>query len=63
MQNQLNEIVARANPVLLITGAVFLCILGVLVIAFPVILAWAFGVGVILGGVALLATALLSQRN
>lgn len=46
---------AQVSPVLATVLAVLLIILGVLVIVYPSLLAWIFGIGFILLGVAILA--------
>ncbi|HET7034234.1 MAG TPA: hypothetical protein VFI42_00985 [Thermomicrobiaceae bacterium] len=52
----LTRIVGRATPVLVTVLAVLVIILGILVIIYPVLLTWIVGIGLILLGVALLAS-------
>ncbi|MEO6446684.1 MAG: hypothetical protein ABIZ91_09735 [Gemmatimonadaceae bacterium] len=63
MHDRLGALVAGFNPVTLIVAAVFCCIMGVLIIAFPQIVVWTIGIGIILVGVALLATAFLRDQR
>lgn len=63
MQEMFFEFVAKTNPVGIAVMAVFLTILGVLVIVFPQLLVWSLGIGIILLGVALLATVLIQPRQ
>ena len=48
------------NPIIAAVVSVFLIILGVLVIVFPGLVSWIAGIGLVLAGVAVLASALLS---
>lgn len=45
----------RSSPVIATVAAVLLVILGILVIIFPALVAWIAGIGLVLGGVAILA--------
>jgi hypothetical protein len=51
-------IIERVGPVLAIVAAALLVILGILIIIYPAILAWVVGIGLILAGVAVLASVL-----
>jgi hypothetical protein len=55
--------VRGADPVLSAVAAVLLIILGLLVIAYPVLLTWGIGIGLILAGVALLASIAAAGRT
>jgi hypothetical protein len=46
----------RASPVVATVAAVLLVIIGILVIIYPGLLAWLAGIGLALGGVAILAS-------
>ena len=63
MQSRMSEVQMRISgvaqsvgPVVAVVVAALLIIFGILVIAFPELLAWVVGIGLIVGGVALLAT-------
>jgi hypothetical protein len=53
--------VAQLSPVLATVLAVLCMILGILVIIYPVLLAWLIGITLILAGVAILATLFTPQ--
>jgi multidrug transporter EmrE-like cation transporter len=55
LDGKLSELV-RSNPVLSSVGAVLLIILGILMIIYPLLVAWGVGIGLILAGIAVLAT-------
>ena len=55
MDGRLSELV-RSNPVLSSVGAALLIILGILMIIYPRLVAWGLGIGLILAGIAVLAT-------
>ena len=59
MQNILADLTLKFGPVASVTAAALCLILGVAVIVFPPLLAWLAGIGLILFGVALLATIFL----
>jgi hypothetical protein len=61
MKMQPLEWMERAGPILVSAGATLAVILGVIIIAYPVVLAWLVGIGLILAGVAALV-ALFSLR-
>jgi hypothetical protein len=46
----------RASPVVATVAAVLLLIIGVLVIVYPGLLAWIAGIGLVLAGIAILAS-------
>lgn len=58
-----NEIMQRFGPVLSIVLAVFLVILGFLVISVPQIIPWLLGIGLILAGTALIVGILVPGRR
>lgn len=58
MQVRSAAIIERAGPVLAIVAAALLVILGIIIIIYPAILAWVVGIGLILAGVAVLASVL-----
>ena len=62
IQNNINNIVQGSNVVLSTVAAVLLVILGILVIIYPMLIGWVVGIGLILAGVALLAS-LYSERH
>jgi hypothetical protein len=55
LDGKLSELV-RSNPVLSSVGAVLLIILGILMIIYPLLVAWGVAIGLILAGIAVLAT-------
>jgi multisubunit Na+/H+ antiporter MnhC subunit len=55
LDGRLSELV-RSNPVLSSVGAGLLIILGILMILYPGLVAWVAGIGLILAGIAVLAT-------
>jgi hypothetical protein len=55
LDGKLSELV-RSNPVLSSVGAGLLIILGILMIIYPLLVAWGVGIGLILAGIAVLAT-------
>jgi hypothetical protein len=55
LDGRLSELV-RGNPVLSSVGAGLLIILGLLMIIYPLLVAWGVGIGLILAGIAVLAT-------
>ena len=59
---RLAQLAAGLGPVTATVAAALLIILGVLVVVYPSLLGWLVGIGLILAGVALLATALLVPR-
>jgi hypothetical protein len=46
----------RASPVVATVAAVLLVIVGILVIVYPGLLAWIAGIGLVLAGIAILAS-------
>jgi len=60
MQTRLVSVAQRIGPVLTAVAAVFLIILGVLVIVYPELLEWVLGLSLILFGVALLTTLVIT---
>ena len=58
MEQYLGTIAIRLGPVLTSVLAALLLILGALVIAFPALLGWVVGIGLLLAGVALIAVVL-----
>jgi hypothetical protein len=59
---RLAQLAAGLGPVTATVAAALLIILGVLVVVYPSLLGWLVGIGLVLAGVALLATALLAPR-
>ena len=59
---RLAQLAAGLGPVTATVAAALLIILGVLVVVYPSLLGWLVGIGLVLAGVALLATALLTPR-
>jgi hypothetical protein len=55
LDGRLSDLV-RSNPVLSSVGAGLLIILGILMIIYPRLVAWVAGIGLILAGIAVLAT-------
>lgn len=53
---RISGVAQSVGPVVAVVVAALLIIFGILVIAFPELLAWVVGIGLIVGGVALLAT-------
>lgn len=53
---RISGVTQSVGPVVAVVVAALLIIFGILVIAFPELLAWVVGIGLIVGGVALLAT-------
>ena len=51
-----SELTRAIGPVVATVAAVLLIILGILVIAYPGLLAWIAGIGLVLAGVAVLAS-------
>jgi hypothetical protein len=62
LDGRLSELV-RSNPVLSSVGAGLLIILGILMIIYPRLVAWVAGIGLILAGIAVLATVYLEDRR
>jgi cyanate permease len=61
---KLTELTRATNPVVTTVAAVLLIILGILVIVYPGLIAWMAGIGLVLAGVAVLASVLLpSDRS
>jgi hypothetical protein len=60
LDRRLSELV-RSNPVLSSVGAGLLIILGILMIIYPRLVAWVAGIGLILAGIAVLATVYLED--
>jgi hypothetical protein len=60
LDGRLSELV-RSNPVLSSVGAGLLIILGILMIIYPRLVAWVAGIGLILAGIAVLATVYLED--
>jgi len=58
VEQYLGTIAIRLGPVLTSVLAALLLILGALVIAFPALLGWVVGIGLLLAGVALIAVVL-----
>ncbi len=56
---RLSELTGVAGPVMATVAAVLLIILGILVIVYPGLVAWIAGIGLVLGGVAVLAAVLM----
>ena len=56
VQSTLADIVRGASPIVAVVGAVLSIILGILVIIYPALLPWLVGIGLVLVGVALLAS-------
>jgi hypothetical protein len=56
MQMQAARMIERLGPVLTVVAAALCIILGVLIIVYPVLLAWAGGISLVLVAVALLAS-------
>jgi hypothetical protein len=56
---RLSELTGAAGPVMATVAAVLLIILGILVIVYPGLVAWIAGIGLVLGGVAVLAAVLM----
>jgi UPF0716 family protein affecting phage T7 exclusion len=56
---KLTELTRANNPVVTTVAAVLLIILGILVIVYPGLVAWIAGIGLVLAGVAALASVLL----
>ncbi len=63
MEQFLASIAHRLGAVPSIVLAALLFILGVLVIVFPPLIGWVFGIGLILAGVALVAVILTGARS
>lgn len=55
---RLTEIARATGPVVATVAAVLLIILGILVIVYPELIAWIAGIGLVLAGVAVLASVL-----
>ena len=53
---RLNEFTRGAGPVVATVAAVLMIIVGILVILYPALIAWLAGIGLVLGGVAVLAS-------
>ena len=53
---RLSELLRGTNPVVATVAAVLLIIVGILVIVYPGLIAWLAGIGLVLGGVAVLAS-------
>jgi hypothetical protein len=62
LDGRLSDLV-RSNPVLSSVGAGLLIILGILMIIYPRLVAWVAGIGLILAGIAVLATVYLEDRR
>jgi multisubunit Na+/H+ antiporter MnhC subunit len=62
LDGRLSELV-RSNPVLSSVGAGLLIILGILMILCPRLVAWVAGIGLILAGIAVLATVYSEDRR
>jgi hypothetical protein len=62
LDGRLSELV-RSNPVLSSVGAGLLIILGILMILYPRLVAWVAGIGLILAGIAVLATVYSEDRR
>jgi hypothetical protein len=60
LDGRLSELV-RSNPVFSSVGAGLLIILGILMIIYPRLVAWVAGIGLILAGIAVLATVYLED--
>jgi hypothetical protein len=60
LDGRLSDLV-RSNPVLSSVGAGLLIILGILMIIYPRLVAWVAGIGLILAGIAVLATVYLED--
>jgi len=56
---RLTEIARATGPVVATVAAVLLIILGILVIVYPGLVAWIAGIGLVLTGVAVLASVLM----
>ena len=56
---RLTEIVHSTGPVVATMAAVSLIILGILIIVYPGLVAWIAGIGLVLAGVAVLASVLM----
>jgi uncharacterized membrane protein HdeD (DUF308 family) len=63
VQPTLADMVQGINPVLATVGATLSIILGILVIVYPSLLQWLVGIGLVLAGVALLASVFDSARG
>jgi uncharacterized membrane protein HdeD (DUF308 family) len=63
VQPTLADMVQGINPVLATVGATLSIILGILVIVYPSLLQWLVGIGLVLAGVALLASVFASARG
>jgi UPF0716 family protein affecting phage T7 exclusion len=57
------ELIRATSPVAAIVTAVLLIILGILVIVYPGLLAWMVGIGLVLAGVAVLASILMPDAR
>jgi UPF0716 family protein affecting phage T7 exclusion len=56
---RLTELTRASSPVVATVAAVMLIILGILVIVYPGLVAWIAGIGLVLAGVAVLASVLM----
>ena len=56
MQPTLADILQGVSPIVAVVAAALSIILGILVIIYPVLLPWLVGIGLVLAGVALLAS-------
>ncbi len=56
---RLTELTRATGPVVATVTAVLLIILGILVIVYPGLVAWIAGIGLVLAGVAVLASVLM----
>ncbi|HLI26523.1 MAG TPA: hypothetical protein VKZ60_05600 [Chloroflexota bacterium] len=61
MQTRLSDLPLGMPPVLATVVAALAIILGILVIVHPALLTWLVGIGLVLGGVALLASVWLAS--
>lgn len=61
MQTRLSDLPLGMPPVLATVVAALAIILGILVIVHPALLTWLVGIGLVLGGVALLASIWLAS--
>lgn len=56
---RLTELMRTTSPVVAMVAAALLIILGILVIVYPGLVAWIAGIGLVLAGVAVLASVLM----
>lgn len=61
MQTRLSDLPLGMPPVLATVVAALALILGILVIVHPALLTWLVGIGLVLGGIALLASVWLAS--